>query len=120
MTMDPKRREEVVALIREREVTYRGWSTTNGMRAARDRDARLADLFRDAAEMLEADGKVAAPLEAKLHAANERILALEVRLRAIALAGKHLALATPDKVLRLELERTVKLANEVLPKDGGA
>ncbi len=68
----------------------------------------------------EADAIALVPLESELHAANDRILALEVRLRAIARAGKHLALATPDKVLRSELERAVKLANEFLPKDGGA
>lgn len=56
-------------------------------------------------------------LRGELHSANQRILTLEIRIRALARAGKHLALATPDKVLRAELERAVKLANEVLPQE---
>lgn len=57
---------------------------------------------------------------AETAARDQRLLSLEVRLHALARAAKHLALATPDKVLRSELEHAVKLADEVLPKESTA
>lgn len=47
--------------------------------------------------------------------AEGQVAALRTRLSGLARAGENLARATPDKVLRMELERFVRLAKEALP-----
>lgn len=79
--------------------------------ATEDNYQRAANVEQDRDEWKEA----ALKLEQRAEEADKRVAALEVRLRGLVGAGRNLALATPDRVLRAELERFVRLAAEALP-----
>lgn len=93
------------------------------LRAAAETNGRLTDeeferCARDAADGERTQNCVREARRARAAelVGLERTRVLESRLTGIARAATNLALATPDKVLRAELERAAKLAIELLPK----